>query len=114
LVIGAGVLWLAGLRLFLQSELSRTRKMGWTALLVLVGVGTGVVLPLSQLWGKFFLLILILPVLGLVDVLLPMSGRGLSFWIRACGFEVCTVFGTAAAARFLLDLVGAAALPAVN
>jgi hypothetical protein len=115
LVIGAGVLWFAGLRLFLQSGLSRARMVGWTALLGLVGVGIGVVLPLSQLWSKFFLLILILPVLGLVDVLLLKSGRGLSFWIRACGFEVCTVFGAAAAARVLLDLVGAAALlPAVN
>jgi hypothetical protein len=115
LVIGAGVLWFAGLRLFLQSDLSRTRKVGWTAFLVLVGIGIGVVLPLSQLWSKFFLLILILPVLGLVDVLLLKSGRGLSFWIRACGFEVCTVFGAAAAARLFLDLVGAAALvPAVS
>jgi hypothetical protein len=115
LVIGAGVLWFAGLRLFLQSDLSRTRKMGWTAFLVLVGIGIGVVLPLSQVWSKFFLLILILPVLALVDVLLLKSGRGLSFWTRACGFEVCTVFGAAAAARFFLDLAGAAALvPAVN
>jgi hypothetical protein len=55
-------------------------------------------------------LIVILPVLGLADVLLLRSGRGLSFWIRACGFEVCTVFGVAAAARVLLDLAGATAL----
>ena len=54
-------------------------------------------LPLSQVWTKFLLLIVILPVLGLADVLLLRSGRGLSFWIRACGFEVCTVFGVAAA-----------------
>jgi hypothetical protein len=115
IVVGAGVVWFAGLRLFLQSDLSRTRKVGWTAFLVLVGIGIGVVLPLSQVWSKFFLLIVILPVLGLADVLLLRSGRGLSFWIRACGFEVCTVFGAAAAARFLLDLAGAAALvPAVN
>lgn len=115
IVIGAGVLWFAGLRLFLQSGLSRTRKVGWTAFLVLVGIGIGVVLPLSQVWSKFFLLIVILPVLGLADVLLLRSGRGLSFWIRACGFEVCTVFGVAAAARFSLDLAGIAALlPAVK
>jgi hypothetical protein len=115
IVVGAGVVWFAGLRLFLQSDLSRTRKVGWTAFLVLVGIGIGVVLPLSQVWSKFFLLIVILPVLGLADVLLLRSGRGLSFWIRACGFEVCTVFGAAAAARFLLDLAGAAALvPAVT
>lgn len=115
IVVGAGVLWFAGLRLFLQSDLSRTRKLGWTAFLVLVGIGIGVVLPLSQVWSKFFLLIMILPVLGLADVLLFRSGRGVSFWIRACGFEVCTVFGAVAAARFLLDLAGAAALvPAVD
>ena len=115
ILVGAGVVWFAGLRLFLQSDLSRRRKVGWTAFLFLVGIGIGVVLPLSQVWSKFFLLIVILPVLGLADVLLLRSGRGLSFWIRACGFEICTVFGAAAAARFLLDLAGAAALvPAVN
>ena len=108
----AGVVWLAGLRHFLQSDLSRRKKAGWTAVLVLVGIGVGVVLPLSQVWNKFFLLIVILPVLGLADVLLLRSGRGVSFWIRACGFEVCTVFGAAAAVRFLLDLAGVAALVA--
>ncbi len=115
IVVGAGVVWFAGLRLFLQSDLSRARKVGWTAFLVLGGIGIGVVLPLTQVWSKFFLLIVILPALGLADALLLRSGRGLSFWIRACGFEVCTVFGAAAAARFLLDLAGAAALvPGVN
>ena len=115
IVAGIGVVWFAGLRLFLQSGLSRTRKVGWTALLILVGIGIGIVLPLREVWSKFVLLIVILPVLGLADVLLLRSGRGLSFWIRACGFEVCTVFGAAAAARFLLDLAGVAALvPAVN
>lgn len=109
-VAGAGVVWIAGLRLFLQSDLSRTRKLGWTAFLLLVGTGIAIVLPLSQVWSKFFLLILILPVLGFADVLLLRSGRSLSFWIRACGFEVCTVFGAAAAARYLLDLAGVAAL----
>ena len=110
IVVGAGVVWFAGLRLFLQSDLSHTRKVGWTAFLVLVGIGMGVVLPLSQVWRKFCFVILILPVLGLADVLLLRSGRGLSFWIRACGFEVCTVFGAAAATRFALDLAGAHAL----
>ena len=110
IVIGAGLVWFAGLRLFLQSDLSRPRKVGWTAFLILVGIGIAVVLPLSQVWRKFFLLILILPLLGLADVLLLRSGRGLSFWIRACGFEVCTAFGAAAAARLLLDLAGVLAL----
>jgi hypothetical protein len=110
LVLAAAVLWFAGLRLFLQSGLSRSRKVGWAGFLLLVGIGIGVVLPLSQLWNKFFLLILILPALGLLDVWLLRSGRGLSFWIRACGFEVCTVFGTAAVMRFFLDLAGVAGL----
>lgn len=106
IAIGAGVVWLAGLRLFLQSDLSRTRKAGWTAFLVLVGIGIGMVLPLSEVWSKFLVLVVILPLLGLADVWLLQSGRGLLFWIRACGFEVCTVFGVAAASRFVLDLAG--------
>lgn len=114
-LVGAAMLWFAGLRLFVQSDLSRTRKVGWTTFLVLVGIGIGVVLPLSQVWRKFLLLIVILPGLGLADVLLLRSGRGLSFWIRACGFEVCTVFGVAAAARLLLNMAGARTLvPAVD
>jgi hypothetical protein len=115
IVVGAGVIWFAGLRLFLQSDISHIRRVGWTAFLVLVGIGIGVVFPLSQVWRKFCLLLVILPVLGLADVLLLRSGRGPTFWIRACGFEVCTVFGVAAAARFALDLAGAGALvPSVN
>lgn len=115
IVVAAGVVWFAGLRLFLQSDLSRARKVGWTAFLVLVGIGIGVVLSLTQVWSKFLLLIVILPALGLADVLVLRPGRGLSFWIRACGFEVCTVFAAAAAARFLLDLVGRGGIgPGVN
>lgn len=110
IVVGAGVVWFAGLRLFLQSDLSRTRKAGWTAFLVLVGIGIGMVLPLSQVWSKFLVSVVILPLLGLADVWLLRSGRGLLFWIRACGFEVCTVFGVAATSRFVLDLAGRAAL----
>jgi hypothetical protein len=70
----------------------------------------GVVLPLGQVWRKFLLLVVILPLLGLADVLLLRSGRGVSFWIRACGFEVCTVFGAATAARLVLDGLGIAAV----
>jgi hypothetical protein len=83
----------------------RTEAQRW----VLVGIGIGVVLPLRQVWSKFLLTIVIVPVLGLADVLLLGSRRGLSFWIRACGFEVCTVFAVAAAARLLLDVTGVAA-----
>jgi hypothetical protein len=110
IVTGAGVLWFAGLRLFLQSDLSRTRKVGWTAFLVLAGIGIGVVLPLSQVWRKFCALLVILPLLGFADIWLLRSQRGLLFWIRACGFEACTVFGAAAATRFALNLAGAEAL----
>jgi len=52
ILVGAGVAWFAGLRLFLQSGLSRTKKVGWTAFLFLVGTGIGVVLPLSQIWSE--------------------------------------------------------------
>jgi hypothetical protein len=107
------VLWLSGLRLFLRTDLSRRRKIGWSAFLVLVGVGVGAVLPLEQVWSKFLWLLAILPVLGAADVFLLRSGRGLSFWIRACGFEVCTVFAAAAGARYLLDLAGVAPLVSV-
>lgn len=104
---GAGGLWLAGLRLFLASALSRRRKIGWSATLALVGIGIGVVLPLSAVWDKFLLSLVILPLLALADVVLFRTGRGLSFWVRACGFEVCTVFGAAAGARLLLDRLSA-------
>jgi hypothetical protein len=103
ILVGAGVVWSAGAQLFLHSDLSPARKVGWTTCLLLVGVGIGVILPLNQVWRKFCLLLLILPMVALGDVLLFRSRRGLSFWIRACGFELCTVFGAAAATRFVLE-----------
>jgi hypothetical protein len=109
-IVGASVLWVAGLRLFLSSGLTRAKKIRWSAILVIVGFGIGVVLPLGQLWSKFLVVLLVLPALALADVLLLRSGRGVSFWVRACGFEVVTVFAAAATARMLLDLAGAAAL----
>lgn len=78
--------------------------------MAVVGFGIGAVLPLGQLWSKFVVVLLILPALALADVLLLRSGRGVAFWVRACGFEVVTVFAAAAIARVLLDLAGAAAL----
>jgi hypothetical protein len=104
LLVGSGVLWFAGLRLFVRAELSRRRKFTWSVFLLLVGVGLGLVLPLTQLWSKFLLVLAILPVLALADVWLLRSGHGFSFWMRACGFEVCTVFAAAGAARALLDI----------
>jgi hypothetical protein len=38
------------------------------------------------------------------------SGRGLPFWIRACGFELGTVFGVAGLTRLLCDQAGLRAL----
>ncbi|TMQ70046.1 MAG: hypothetical protein E6K81_13500 [Candidatus Eisenbacteria bacterium] len=52
-------------------------------------------LPLGQLWSKFLLLLAILPLLAAADVWLLRSGRGFTFWVRACGFEVGTVFAAA-------------------
>lgn len=104
--VGSMVLWFAGLRLFLYSQQSRARKVGWGIFLCIVGAAIGVILPLTQIWSKFLLLVVGLPVLAAADVWLLRSGRGLSFWVRACGFEVCTVFGVAGAARYLLDLAG--------
>jgi hypothetical protein len=43
-------------------------------------------------------------------LVLLRSGRGLSFWIRACGFELGTVFGVAALTRLLCDQAGLRAL----
>ena len=110
ILLAASVLWVTGLRIFLRSGLSRRRKTTWSAFLVLVGLGIGVVLPLRQVWNKFLLVLAILPVLVAVDVLLLGSRRGWSFWIRACGFEVCTVFAVAGGVRLVLDLAGAGPL----
>jgi len=74
--------------------------------LLLVGLGLGLVLPLTQLWSKFLLVLMILPVLAVADVWLLRSGHGFSFWIRACGFEVCSVFAVAGVVRSLFDIVG--------
>jgi len=108
-LVGSGVLWAMGLQLFWLSPLSRGRRVSWSAFLVLVGIGIGLLLPLGQIWSRFLVLMLGLPVLAVADVWLLRSGRGLSFWIRACGFEVCTVFGIAGVARYVFDLVGVAA-----
>ncbi len=108
IVVGAGVLWVAGLRLFLLSDLPRRKKVGWSGVLVIAGAVIGVLLSSSQLWSKFVVLVLILPLLALLDVCLLRMRRGLMFWIRACGFEVCTVFGAAAGTRCLLNLLGVA------
>jgi len=105
-VVGCAALWAMGLKLFLDSGLPYRRKAGWTILLVCAGAVIGCLLQLDALWRRFLVLLWLLPLLGLLDVFLLRSRRDAWFWIRACGFEVCTVFGTAAAARYLLDRVG--------
>jgi hypothetical protein len=109
-MLSASLLWLAGLRLFLRSDLSGRRKLVWSAFLLSVGIGIGFALPLVQVWSKFLWLFVSLPVLGAIDVLVLRSGHGLAFWIRACGFEVCSVFATAGITRYLLDYAGVTAL----
>jgi len=104
--LGVGsILWVAGIRLFLRSGLTRRKKVGWTAFLVAVGAGVGLLLPLSAIRGKFLLLLAALPLLALLDVKLAGSNRTFSFWLRACGFEICTVFGSAAILRWCLGLI---------
>lgn len=106
-VLGA-VLWFAGLRLFLHSGLSLRRKLIWSAVLILMGGAIGVLLSIHALSVRFLILLCALPLLGLADVVLLHSSRGISFWVRACGFEVCTVFAAAAAVRLALDWRGIA------
>jgi hypothetical protein len=40
-----------------------------------------------------------LPVIAVIDVKLARSNRSFRFWFRACAFEVCTLFGSAAITR---------------
>ena len=78
----------------------------------MVGGGPFVLLPgqWTDDTSMALCLAVILPVIGLADALLLRSRRGFLFWIRACAFEICTVFGVAATARLLLDMTGVAAL----
>ena len=102
---GSMVLWLAGLLVFLRSELPARRKVAWVALLVVGGATIGLLLSPDALWRKFVLLVIILPILAALDVLLLRSKHGWLFWIRDGGFEVCTVLAAARAVRYLLDAV---------
>lgn len=107
-LVASAVLWLSGLRLFVRTELSRRRKLVWTACLVATGGVVGLLLSRSQVWEKFLLLLALLPLLGLADRFLLGSRRGVSFWIRACGFELGTVFGMASITRLVCNYAGIA------
>ncbi len=102
-LLAGGVLWCLGLQLFLRSGLSLRRKILWTSFLVLVGATIGTLLPGPSIRHKFLLLLVAIPLLAAVDLAFLEPARRLSFWLRACGYEVCTVFGVAGAVRFVLD-----------
>jgi hypothetical protein len=102
--LGLGpVLWASGLWLFLLSSLSRPRKIAWAVFLVSLGIAVGYVLPLPSIRNRFLLLLVALPLLAIVDVKLAKSNRRFSFWLRACSFEICTVFGSAALMRVTFE-----------
>ena len=109
-LLAGAILWWTGLRLFLGAAWSRRRQLVWTACLVVTGGLIGVLLSGPQVWEKFLILLALLPALAVVDIALLRSRRGLSFWIRACGFELGTVFGMAGVARILCDAAGITAV----
>ncbi len=102
ILVGA-LLWVLGLQLFLRSELSTARKVGWTALLVVVGAAIGTLLPTPSIRLKFLVLLVGLPLLAALDLAFLRPARTLSFWLRAYGYEVCTVFGVAGLVRLVLN-----------
>jgi hypothetical protein len=97
-------LWVSGVRLFARSGLTPRRKALWAVFLAVVGAAIGLLLPLVAIRNRFLVLLVLLPVLALVDIRLSGSRRTFRFWLRACSFEVCTVFGCAALTRFALTL----------
>lgn len=99
------ILWASGILLFVRSGLPPERKVAWAAFLAAVGVAIGTLLPLVSIRNRFLLLLAGLPILALVDVRLSRSNRGFRFWFRACAFEVCTVFGSAAITRGLMTAI---------
>jgi hypothetical protein len=104
--LGVGpVLWVSGMRLFVHSGLSRSKKIGWVLLLVAVGAAIGWFLPLPAIRNRFLALLIALPLLAIADVMLARSDRGFSFWFHACAFEVCTVFGSATMTRLAVELL---------
>jgi hypothetical protein len=103
---GAGcVLWASGVLLFVKSRLSPAKKVVWTSFLVAVGAAIGAVLPFVAIRNRFLILLAVLPILAFIDVRLARSNRSFSFRFRACAFEVCTVFGSAAITRAVLHSI---------
>lgn len=108
IITGGGLalaLWLMGVRLFWNAPLSWRYKLSWSLLLLLVGAGAGTLLRYDQIIQKFLLALAWVPILAVVDVGLLHSQRGVSFWVRACGFEVCSVFGVALVTRLVENML---------
>lgn len=98
------LLWASGVWLFAHSGLTARKKALWTTFLVIVGAPIGLLLPLVAIRTRFLVLLVLLPVLALIDIKLARSERTFLFWLRACSFEICTVFGCAALTRLALTL----------
>lgn len=98
----APVLWATGIWLFVHSGLAPRKQIVWSLALVCVGVAIGFVLPLPSIRNRFLVLVVALPLLAVVDVTFARSNRSFFFWLRACAFEVCTVFASATLTRFLV------------
>ena len=97
-------LWVSGVWLFARSGLTRRRKILWALFLLGVGAAVGWFLPLASIRNRFLVLLALLPALALVDIKLAKSNRTFLFWLRACSFEICTVFASAALTRLALTL----------
>ena len=98
------LLWASGVWLFAHSGLTPRKKTLWVLFLVALGGAIGLLLPLAAIRNRFLVLLALLPFVALIDIKLARSNRMFLFWVRACSFEVCTVFGCAALTRFALTL----------
>jgi hypothetical protein len=105
ILVAGSVLWASGIFLFVKSELSPAKKIVWSLFLVAIGAAVGMLLPLVAIRNRFLLLLAVLPVLAIIDVKLARSKRSFWFWFRACSFEICTVFGSAAITRLVAESV---------
>ena len=98
------LLWTSGVWLFMRSGLTALKKALWALFLVGVGVTVGLLLPLAAIRNRFLVLLALLPVLAFIDLTLARSNRTFRFWLRACSFEICTVFACATLTRLALTL----------
>lgn len=99
------ILCVSGVWLFIHSSLERRKKIIWTLVLIALGAVIGFLWSFDMIRKKYFLVLLMLPLLAVLDVWLAISERSFSYWFRACAFELCTVFATAAIFRYILNLL---------